>query len=106
MIAQTKYQVEDLGFQLPILQHIGRGPDTDVLYDLEGRRTGTILQAAEVMMRLFGFTDRSDLYRKAVPEQLASTLDSFDPRAAEAAAIGFLLKRGYQIGDKPKDTLR
>lgn len=91
---------ERYGFRIPEMPFMGRNPKCRKLLEMEEKRSDAIGKCATEMMRLLELKDH---YREAVPEALAAVLESYDSHASDAAAIGYLRKRGYHIIDKTEE---
>ena len=85
--------------RFPSQPRIENGPEAEQLYQIEERRNNLIKAAAREQGRIQGFSEK-DFWTHAMPEQLASILESFDRASSEAAALAFLLKRGYVIVER------
>lgn len=87
---------ERYGYRLPTMPRIGSA-QAERLYAIEERRNEAIQQSAGELGKVLGLRS---LWTEALPEALAAILDHYDTHAADAAAIAYLRKRGYEITDK------
>ena len=72
------------------------GSHAQILYRLEDQRDKAVRKAAEEQGRLMGYT-REQFWTHSLSEGLLSTLNHWDTRAAELAAIAYLERRGYEV---------
>lgn len=93
---------ERFGYRIPGLPFVGENKLTSKMLELEKRAIEYAnkcgLAWAEVLTSVTGH--KADMWKDGLPEALASILNGMDSHAADAAAIGYLRKRGYQITDK------
>ena len=78
---------------IPKLPVIGRNDDTEDLYAIEHQRNEILRSNAKELAEILGHTE-AEYWEKTIPELLASTLDSYEPPAGIAAAIGYLKTKG------------
>ena len=90
-------------YHLPTGQFIRRHQETEKLYKLESQVTKAIQESAKELATIMGHS-KEELYKRTIPEALHSVLDSFDGIASEAAAMAFLIHRGYKV-KPPKERL-
>ncbi len=89
---------ERYGYRIPTIPYVSyRTFDGGKLHDVENRRNEAIHNTAVILQRMLGLQDE---WKDALPEALASILESMDSHASDAAAIAYLRKRGYEITDK------
>jgi hypothetical protein len=96
-------------YPIPKIYAIGRGSNAaEKLYKLEERRNQAIKAAAEQLAIVLNeeinpeqpLDPNKDLYSVLIPEQLASTLESYDHKSSVAACIAYL--RYHTRGHRPK----
>lgn len=80
----------------PTNPFIGRGDETEALYQREEKRDETFRAAAESLGRVLKHEPK-EFWVKTLPEALYSLLDHWDHHAGELACIAFLEKRGWTI---------
>jgi sulfate adenylyltransferase subunit 1 (EFTu-like GTPase family) len=79
----------------PVGQWIGRGEDTEKLYQLEEKRNKYIKLAAEELGKVLCHSGK-DYWYKTMPEALLSILENFDTQASTMAAEAYLDKQALK----------
>lgn len=83
-------------YRKPTGQRIERSAKSKRLYQLEEERNQKLSAAAKVQGEILGFTPEQ-FYTHSLPEQLLSTLNSYDKTASELAAVALLEARDYKV---------
>ncbi len=91
----SQYECGRYGYSLPEMPFIPAAGHQE-LYRLEEQIGNKIYDAVPHMIKAIGGDNR----KLALAEVLASVLSSQETRAADAAAIAYLLQRGYGITDR------
>lgn len=95
---------ERYGYALPerAFGFVGENKLTKRLLDLERRAVGLANEGGREWAKLVEAVsgEKVDPYRDGLPEALAAILNGVEVYAADAAAIGYLRRRGYVVQDK------
>jgi hypothetical protein len=90
---------EKEGYVYPVAPCISRMKETAKLYKLEDKVIEVIKAATEEFKNVY--VERPNIYKdfwkECLPEELRQTLNRFDSKASELAAISYLQSRGYEI---------
>ena len=87
----------------PQEQFIGQGKVTKRLYELEAKRTDAIRKCAWewALLNQLDPSDQAIYWRRAIPQALFDTLNSYSTATGVIAAEAFLEMLGYEI-TRPK----
>jgi hypothetical protein len=90
----TEAEIIARGYRKPIMPSIGS--EATALYDAEAALADSIESVIKELSKVLGFSPLQK-WTHAVPEVLASILQSYDDKAAILAAIAYLEGQGFKV---------